>query len=235
MKMKNRYYVYMAAILGLALFVRYDLTRRSDLASVAAVSSLKSAATSMEEPAASSEVAAAQPVQVTNAPQGPSFAEKFRAEAAEIGKLQMDPESVEERLRDLARSMNQQDVADLYEVISDDTNDPDHRALAVELLSIKNDTASLTALQNFVANKKMVNGRPWDSKKELETVLRAQAVESIAAYPQKEIALSTLSFLQRRVDERFLNDRIGRAAANLNGVAPAAEQQDDEALRKLLE
>lgn len=231
--MKNRYYVYMAVVLGLALFVRYDLTRRADLASVATMSSVKKETSATTGKANTPQVA--QRPSVPAAPQGPDFAEKFRAEAAEIAKLQMDPELVEERLRDLARSMDQQAVADLYEVISDDRNDPDQRALAVELLSIKNDTASLTALQNFVANKKMVNGRPWDSKKELETVLRAQAVESIAAYPQKEIALSTLSFLQRRVDEKFLNDRIGRAAANLNGAAPAIEQQDDEALRKLLE
>lgn len=231
--MKNRYYVYMAVILGLALFVRYDLARRADLASVATLASVKKETSTATGKANTPQVAQRPPVPV--APQGPDFSEKFRAEAAEIAKLHMDPELVEERLRNLARSMNQQDVADLYEVISDDANDPDQRALAVELLSIKNDTASLTALQNFVANKKMVNGRPWDSKKELETVLRAQAVESIAAYPQKEIALSTLSFLQRRVDEKFLNDRIGRAAANLNGAAPAVEQQDDEALRKLLE
>lgn len=229
--MKNRYYVYMAVILGAALFVRYDLTRRTDLV----VTKTNMSSTKKEASTAATQALPQPVVAVVAAPTGPSFGEKFKNEAAEIAKLQIDPEAAEERLRQLARSMNQRDVADLYEVISDDSNDPDQRALAVELLSIKNDTASLTALQNFVANKTMVNGRQWDSKKEFETVLRAQAVESIAAYPQKEIALSTLSFLQRRVDEKFLNDRIGRAAANLNGAAPSMQQQDDEALRKLLE
>jgi hypothetical protein len=66
-------------------------------------------------------------------------------------------------------------------------------------------------------------------------VLRAQAVESIAAYPQKEIAISTLNFLHQKVDESFLADRINRATAHLLGRAPAPEAQDEAALKDLVE
>lgn len=224
--MKNIHYIFIILTIASLLFVRYDLARRTEPGPQPAA--VKAAAVMPAAPAAPAAVPA--PV-----PKGPSFTEKFKQESAAVAELQSDPEAAQERLRQLARGMTQKDVESLYEIISDDRNDGDQRALAVELLSLKNDTASLIALQNFVASEKTATGKAWDRKKELETVLRAQAVESIAAYPQKEIALSTLSFLQRRVNESFLNDRIGRATAHLMGRAPSPEQQDDEALRKLIE
>lgn len=223
--MKTIHYMFILILLGAVFFVEYDLSRRTELAAV-----LKK-----HSPKPADKVTATVPATRTPAVNPEIFVERFTKEARQIAKIQHNPELVQNRMKNLASAMGPQEVQSLYEVISNDKNDGEQRALAVELLSLKNNTAALMALQNFVGNNITVNGTKWDRKKELETVLRAQAVESIAAYPQKEIAISTLSYLQNKVDEKFLNDRIGRVAASLNNNVPALKQQDDETLKKLLE
>lgn len=228
--MKNIRYIFIA-ILVLAVFaVNYDLNKRYEKKHPTAVSEQVARLSAPAVAAVAAAVAAPTPVKKQI-----SFTEKFKKEAVAVGQLQDDPDAVEKRLRDLAKGMTQDDVQSMFEIISDDHRDSDQRALAVELLSLKNDTASLVALQNFVANDNNVNGTKWDRKKEFETVLRAQAVESIGAYPEKSIALSTLSYLKSKVDEKFLSDRISRVTAHIYGAAPAAEDQDEAALKKLLE
>jgi hypothetical protein len=170
-----------------------------------------------------------------NAKKTETFVKLFKTEVTEVGRLQANPEAAQLRMNKLAAQMTQADVRALSDLISDDEQNGDERALAVELLSLKNDTASLTALQNFVATSNKVDGMTVQRKKEFETVLRAQAVESIAAYPQKEIALSTLSYLQGKVDNRFISERIGRASNGLMYGTENLKQQEDDALKKLVE
>lgn len=227
--MRKSHYLFFAVIIAAVVFLQLDTTKR-----VKIVQQNKEAArvlAALEEEDKADQVAA-KPVVIP--PE--VFVKKFKTEALQIGKIQNKPEEAEKRLRQLANEMRPQDVEGMYEIISDENANGDQRALAVELLSMKNDTNSLIALQNFVANKKTINGTKWDAKKELETVLRAQAVEGIAVYPQKEIALSTLNYLQSRVDDKFLSERIGRASSGiLTGNNKSSQQQDDEALKKLVE
>lgn len=226
--MKTMHYVYIFVLLAAVFFVEYDLSRRVEVVRVPQTPVLAAA----QAPGPAKAIVEAPPAP----PVDPDiFVQKFKKESLQLAKIQNNPELVQNRMKALADSMTPQDVQGLFEIMSNDKNNGDQRALAVELLSLKNDTTSLMALQNFVANNVTVNGTKWDRKKELETILRAQAVESIAAYPQREIALSTLSFLQQKVDEKFLNDRIGRATASLSENAPSLKQQDDDALKKLLE
>ena len=227
--MKNRYWIYLTVLVTIIFAVEYDLSRRmaSSRKTIA-----KSAVGGEKE---KSRTPAFRALPLVMAPTPDIFVAKFKEEAGQIGRLQMKPEEAEERMKKLTHEMGPEEIQALFEVVSNEKNDGDQRALAVELLSLKNDTASLLALQNFVANNLTVNGTKWDRKKELETVLRAQAVESIASFPQKEIALSTLSYLQSKVDETFLNDRIGRATANLQGHAGTIQEQDGTVLKKLVE
>lgn len=232
--MKTIHYGYILVLLAAVFFVKYDLFRRAELAKVLR----KNNPTTAQNIAPFGTTASPSnglPVQKTEPANPDVFVQRFKKESSQIAKIQNNPEMVQNRMKDLAEVMAPQDVQGLFDIISNDKNDGDQRALAVELLSLKNDTTSLMALQNFVANNVTVNGTKWDRKKELETILRAQAVESIAAYPQKDIALSTLNYLQHKVDEKFLNDRIGRATASLSDNTPTFKQQDDAALKKLLE
>ncbi|MBY0555277.1 hypothetical protein K2P97_12165 [bacterium] len=229
--MKSIHYVFILVLAAAIFFVEYDLSRRTEKLAIANKKN-------QTKPVADTNLTPVQPVvidQGENAAILKNFIGKFKQEAVQMAQLQNDPEAVQVRLMALAKEMSSSDVQSLYELISDDKKDGDQRALAIELLSLKNDTASMLALQNFVGNNKNVNGNKWDRKKELETVLRAQAVEGIASFPQKDIAISTLGFLQSKVDEKFLSDRISRAAAGLNNLAPSLQQQDEEALKNLLE
>ena len=231
--MKTVHYLFIIVLVSSVFFVQYDLSRREELVKAAKlVNANITAKVAPVQPTPTQTVI----VQDNNVPTPKVFAARFKKEALQIAKIQKDPELAQNRMKTLAKAMAPEDVQDLFEIMSDDKNNGDQRALAVELLSLKNDTTSLIALQNFVANSKNINGMKWDRKNELETILRAQAVESIAAYPQKDIARSTLSYLLLKVDEKFLNDRIGRASASLNNTnTPTPQQQDDAALTKLLE
>lgn len=228
--MRKSHYLFFAVIIAAVVFLQLDTTQKVKLAQQNKEAARVLAA--LEEEDKAGQVVVAKPTIIS--PE--VFVKKFKSEALQIGKIQNKPEEAEKRLRRLASEMRPQDVEGMYEIISDENANGDQRALAVELLSMKNDTNSLIALQNFVANKKTINGTKWDVKKELETVLRAQAVESIATYPQKEIALSTLNYLQSKVDDKFLSERIGRATSGiLTGNNKSSQQQDDEALKKLVE
>jgi hypothetical protein len=229
--MKKKHYFFFAAVIGMALFAQYDLGKRLDR--VRTVRDAKNAAVRVQEATAKAQAEAT--AKVIGIPTE-EFVAKFKTEATQIAKIQNNPEAVQKRMQKLAEEMNSRHVDGLYEIISDDKSNADERALAVELLTLKNNTASLIALQNFVANTKNINGEKWDQKKEFETVLRAQAVEGIAGYPEKEIAISTLNYLQQRVDQKFLNDRISRASMNLMySENKSLTQQDEEALKKLVE
>lgn len=221
-KARGIFLVLVVAIFGLA---QWDMTRRLN-----SIETKKEAAKSM---------AAAAPVQpdiaAENAKKTETFIKQFKTEVVEVGRLQANPEAAQARMNKLAAQMTQADVRALADIISDDQQNGDERALAVELLSLKNDTASLTALQNFVATSNKIDGITAERKKEFETVLRAQAVESIADYPQKEIAISTLTYLQGKVDNRFISERIGRASNGLMYGTENLKQQEDDALKKLVE
>lgn|GEM_PF-5487069 len=236
-RMRNGHYVFIGLLIAAVFFVRYDLSRRADLVKTNAKNNFNNSSTNTLTVINKTSEAASKPIPapVFSPPDPQIFKKQFQAESAQIAKIQNDPAMVQNRMKKLAEVMTSHDVQALYDIISDDKINGDQRTLAVELLSIKNNTASLMALQNFVANNKNVNGTMWDRKKELETVLRAQAIESIAAYPHKDIAISTLSYLQNKVDESFLLDRLSRATANLNNEVPTLQQQDEAALKKLVE
>jgi hypothetical protein len=66
--------------------------------------------------------------------------------------------------------------------------------------------------------------------------LKAQAIEGIASYPQKNLALSYLNSLADKVDESFLKDRISRSSENLEERPKAnLQQQEEAALKQLIE
>lgn len=222
--MKRSHGIFFIILAVAVIFLQYDLTKRGEARSI--VRAIQ---------AANAPKVTIKPVVVADIKPKVPFIDKFKKEAAQIAKIQTNPDEADARIKLLAEQMRPQDVDSMFEVISNDKIDGDQRALAVEILGVKNDTTSLMALQNFVANNVNINGKKWDRKKEFETVLRAQAVESIATYPQKEIALSTLDYLQHKVDNTFLAERIGRASNEITVQSRTLRQQDEEALKKLVE
>ena len=164
--MNKKYFVFFVGTIGIALFAQFDIGRRLENIKLAKL--IKS---QHSGPTVAASLVPAAPVVVSPPVEPPEvFIKRFKTEAQQIGKLQNNPQAVQDRLKVLANRMNPKDVAGLFDIISSEKSDADQRALAVELLSIKNDTTSLRALQNFVANTKTVDGAKWDQKKEFETV-----------------------------------------------------------------
>ena len=162
-----------------------------------------------------------------------NFETQFKLESQNISQLQSEPQKTEERLQGLANKMTQEQMQKLTQLISDQSKDGDERAMAIEMLSRRKDSESLKALEDFVAQSG--DAGAWSRSHEFESVLRAQAIEGIAAYPEQKEALSALNKLSKKVNESFLRDRILRSQAGLKGLAPSIENQDNEALRKLVE
>ncbi len=221
--------IFLVLVIAVFALAQYDMSRRLNVKTTVKKETERAMAAAATANPAPPDVAA------ESAKKTETFIKKFKSEVGEVARLQSSPEAAQQRMNLLAAQMTKQDVSALADIISDAEQNGDERALAVELLSLKNDSASLVALQNFVATSNKVDGITVQRKKELETVLRAQAVESIAAYPQKEIALSTLSFLQTKVDNRFISERIGRASNGLMYGTENLKQQEDDALKKLVE
>ena len=105
--------------------------------------------------------------------------------------------------------------------------------MAVELLARKQTVESLKQLENFVQQHETTT--KWSRTREFESVLRAQAIEGIASFPQKDLAVSSLMALDPKLNESFLKDRIKRSLVGLKNDSQTPEKQDNEALSKLVE
>lgn len=235
--MKFFRYTFFVFLIATVFFVEYDLLQRTQMAKITKLikstknSQVKNLA-GIVKPDLNEDLKTEEDLGTKKIE---SFFDRFNKESLEVVETSKDKALFQKRVKALSEQMTADDVDKLYNLISNEKNKGPERSLALELLTVRNDTASLIALQNFIANNKSVNGIKWDRKNKVETMLRAQAVESIAAYPQKEIALSTLSYLHNKVDERFLIDRIGRASALINKKDTGIKPTSDTELKNILE
>lgn len=118
------------------------------------------------------------------------------------------------------------------QILANKNASEDERTEAVEMLAREQSVEALEHLEQFVAD----SGSSKKSKKtELESILKAQAIEGIAAFSQKDVAISALNFLSPKVSEPFLKDRIKRSMATLKNQVENPEDEEADALRKLVE
>jgi len=139
-------------------------------------------------------------------------------------------EQTDEKIQGVAKSLSNADLEKLSEVLNNPKADQDERTLAVELITRHQTVESLKELENFVTEEKS----PL-SKNEVESVLKAQAIEGIAAFPQKDLAISSLNSIDPKVHETFLKDRVKKSRALLQNQVENSEDEDTNALRKLVE
>ena len=226
--MRKPYWYFVFGMVALVLFVEYDLTKRSTKQDgQPQFVKLKS-----NPPAKKANVVSSTTGRAENLKPN-SLTEKLSRVSAEVGQLQENPEEVERKIQSMASTLTQQDLNSLSNVISDKKAVGDQRAIGVELLSRHHSVEALKKLEQFVQDHD--ESGAWSREREFESVLRAQAVEGIAAFPQKDLAISSLTQLNPRVSESFLKDRINRSVASLKNQAPSAEKQDEDALEKLVE
>ena len=119
----------------------------------------------------------------------------------------------------------------LKSVVMDLNQAGDERALAIELLSRNTSNTAAQTLKEFaLSNDRGLRGVAKDQ----EIVFKAQAIEGIAAQPEKSLALQYLSEISRKTDSAFLNDRALRAQAVIKDNVQSLEKQDQKALEKLV-
>ncbi len=226
--MKARYWM-IALFLFLIVFgVEYDIARRTQAKAVEASQKTVQVAQVSALPVTPA-------AEVTLPLKSATFEQYFLVESRQIANLQANPAEIEQRLDNLAEAITPTDIQKLSKIMQDVNSGGDERALAVEILSRKRTPEALMALEDFVKSHETTTKENWSRSQEFESVMRAQAVEGIAAYPQKETALTSLNTLAKQVDESFLLDRIARSSENVKGNVPSTQQQDDDALRKLIE
>ena len=224
--MKKSYWIFVFVLVAGIFFVEYDLTKRTSRSAFVKKNPARLIHTKLA-PATSTETSYQDPTRA-------GFDFRFQELTNEVSQLQDDPEKVEQRMKILAESMTDDDVRQLSEVLTNKKNNGDKRAMAVEILSRNQSNESLKQLENFI-RKNESPAEKWSREREFESVLKAQAVEGIAAFPQKDVAISSLTALDQKIEESFLKDRIKRSVASLKNQAPLPEKQDNDALEKLVE
>ncbi len=223
--MHKKYWYFLFGLVALVLFVEYDLTKRSAHQPGQARFAKTNVSTEVD-----AEVSTDRVVQVDS---NDTFIDKLNTISSEVGFLQASPEDSEKRIQSLAAKLTAQDLNSLSHVITDKKSGGDKRALAVELLSRHQSVEALRKLEEFVQDHD--DSGTWSREREFESVLRSQAVEGIAAFSQKDVAITSLTKLDPKISESFLKDRIKRNVANLKNQAPSPTIQDEDALRKLIE
>lgn len=222
--MRKKYWFFVLALVATVFAVEYDLTKRTSHVTAARLSdpSQKNTAKYNTNKLSQSE----------NTP-AKNFTQKFSEVSAEISNLQQNPNAAEERIQSLAADLTNQDLNQLSEVMTNKNSLGDQRAMAVEILSRSRSVSAIKKLEDFI--KDHDESAKWSRSREFESVLRAQAIEGIAAFPEKDLAISSLTSLDQKISESFLKDRIRRSVASLKNKAPSVEKQDEAALSKLVE
>ncbi len=226
--MRKIIWLFALGLVGIVFFLEYDVTQRLQIRNSRRLSAGRApAATTGKNQVTSADEAKSETIPAIN------FETKFVQVTQAVSQLQENPEVAEQKMQALAGELSSRDIKKLSEVMQDAKSNGDQRAMAVELLSRHQSIDSLKQLENFI--QQPLAGGAWNRNREFESVLRAQAIEGIASYPQKDLALSSLMGLDPKLNESFLKDRIKRSMAGLKNQAPAAEKQDDNALKKLIE
>ena len=238
--MKKHFWIAALILFALILITEYDLTRRSlpkrDRINNSNIENESNSNANLNRIGnKGTDISQILPEAKTKDEARQSFGNQFIAQARQIGSIQTDIETTEIELKKLSHRMQKSDIRKIADIAADTKVNGDERALAVELLSRNQTPEALKELEKFVIEHESKNSLNGGRASEFETILRAQAIEGISIYPEKHTADEILKNVDSKISESFLKDRIARGRANLAGHAPSLEEQDDAALRKLVE
>ncbi len=152
-------------------------------------------------------------------------------EAHLAGMMDQDPTVSEKRLNKIAENLTADEIASMAELVKSPSNDGDLRALAVDLLARNKGPRALEPLEQIIISK-------WPDLSDprmigFEQSLRGRAIEGLEGHPAQE-ATGNLQRALSQVQDSFLNDHGQRALLHRQGQARSVEEQDEEALRKIL-
>jgi hypothetical protein len=191
------------------------------------LSEIEKNTTSVPVPAASATAPAAKATARAAKAKEKTFSEMIHKEAESISRLNDRPEEVQQRLKELADQVKEEQVGVLQEKALDTQLNGDERFLSVYILGE-------SRLQKAQQSLEQIAAAPIPSLHESrlttqEEIIRGQAIESL-----REPA--SLKRVLAQADNKFLADRAQRTLSFREGkVSAPPEKQDQEALGKILE
>ncbi len=152
-------------------------------------------------------------------------------EAHLAGMIDTDPNTTEKRLDNLARNLTDAEINSMAEIVKTRSMNGDLRALAADLLVRNQSTSALKPLEKIIIST-------WPDSIDLrsagfEQSLRARAIEGLESHPSPQ-ATENLRRALSQVQDTFINDHGQRALLHRQGQARSVEEQDNEALQKIL-
>lgn len=229
--MKRLYIFAAVALAGTIVLVEYDLSRRMQWR-LNRNSMAAKAGNKVEVPLSEMKDKMAASIN-TPSSQDSFFDSAILKSAQKLSLAQIDPRTLDQKMNGLAKKLTPLEIQKLAIVARNRSESEDRRAMAVELLSRSKTPEAVLMLKEFVASRQN-SMTTTNRKRELESILRAQAIEGIAGYPQKKLALSYLNSLSSQVEETFLKDRIARSEEGLRGRTVNTQQKKDESALKQL-
>ena len=169
--------------------------------------------------------------EVLKDPEVTEFVQKFEKETELVGVPTNNLEALDARLQQFSESLTEKQILYLKDLLFNLNQSGDSRAMAIELLSRSKNTMATEILKNFstVSNSSLTG-----ASRDQEIVFKAQAIEGISMQPEKNLAVKYLDEISQKTDSTFLNDRAQRARAHLIDGVGTLEQQDNQALKKLI-
>ncbi|MEY4615954.1 MAG: hypothetical protein RJB66_914 [Pseudomonadota bacterium] len=152
----------------------------------------------------------------------------------QIGSLTPSPEAIDEEVSSFANRLKATQLSLLYKTVISKYKSGDEKLLAAELLARSPLPDSIEHLKNIITTApESISGSA--ALQEEFRAIQLLAIEGITQKPLlRNESVKALQSLLPAVDNSFMHDRIARGLSALQGKAPALEDQDREALQKLL-
>lgn len=164
-------------------------------------------------------------------PSTASVSAKVLAEAFRTGMTDQDPVASEKRLDVLAGDLTDEEIVSMAELVKQPSSNGDLRALAVDLLARNKGLSALQPLEQIIISRWSESTDP--RMQGFEQSLRARAIEGLEGHPAQQATANLQSALSQ-VQDTFLNDHGQRALLHRQGQARSVQEQDEEALQKIL-
>lgn len=227
--MKRLYGFAFIALLSAVLLVEYDLSKRI---------SLRPDQTSVTRNVAASDNSTDAAADEIDDDKTSFFESASLNEAQKLSQQNTDTQAVDQKMNQIAHDLTPLEIRKVAIIARSKQESEVRRSLAIELLSRSKTPDAMQMLKDFIVSRQTNTGSVANNARQFESVLRVQAIEGIAAYPRKEVALSYLDSLNGQVDERFLKDRIARSEQGLRGATQNKQQKsnaDESSLRQLVQ
>jgi hypothetical protein len=148
--------------------------------------------------------------------------------------LSDNPTQVDQEITAFAQTLVASQLNELYLLVTEENTSGDKKLLATELLARSQLPISIELLKQIISSSSQQASQIPMVQQEYRA-FQMLAIEGLSQKPElKNEARKTLTELASFTSDTLLLDRINRSLWALQGKAPSPEQQDQEALEKVL-